>query len=120
MGPLSAPFPPKWQLAASHSTTMTAKTRGEKREEEFGWGCQENYSCCQHHLPGSCQTKCHYSGDTKEFLSPGNSCEEDWELSASALPDQAVLVMVSQRGEAYTSFAAESFWGQCFIDTEST
>lgn len=73
-----------------------------------------------HNLPGSCQTKCHYSGDTKEFLSPGNSCEEDWELSASALPDQAVLVMVSQRGEAYTSFAAESFWGQCFIDTEST
>lgn len=51
-----------------------------------------------HNLPGSCKTKCHYSGDIREFPSPGSSCEEDWELSASGVPDQAVLVIVSQRG----------------------
>lgn len=105
MGPFTAPFPQngKWLHHSSTQHHYGCKNKLRKGAKGVWVGLSGellllSVSYVTHNLPGSCKTKCHYSSDTKEFLPPGSSCEEDWELSASGLPDRAVLVMVSQRG----------------------
>lgn len=116
------PIPHKMASGWLHNTAppLLQKQAGrERREEQFGWGCQENCCCCSvtcHNLPGSYKTKCHSAGGTEELPSPGRFWEEGWEVSASGLLDQiqVLLVTMSQSGGSLHLFCYWEFLGKMF------
>lgn len=116
VSPFTALFPPKYKWLH-----YTAPPRLQKQAEKTGKRSlggvvrrvAATVSVTCHNLPGSAKPSA--TTPVMPLLpSPGSSCEEDWELFASGLPNQAVLVTVSQKGWSLLFLCCWEFLGTMF------